>query len=199
MLVFSLPGLKIKNGRNCRIFNNHFYANNHPNFAAKGNIVAMVPPGTGTMVMANDRVEMFDNRVHDHVTTNCAVISFLFSRKKFDDPQYDPYPEAVFIHDNQFANGGTDPQGELGVLYAPLTGGKLADIVFDGVVDEKKLVDGHLPPELDICIANNGDASFINIDFGRVLKGEPPEISRELPPCSGSFEPLPPIEIAGVE
>ena len=36
LLVFSLPGLKQKNGSHCRAFKNHVYDNNHPNFANQG-------------------------------------------------------------------------------------------------------------------------------------------------------------------
>ena len=54
ILVFALPDLPKKDGRHCRVFRNRVLANNHANFAPKGNTVATVPPGTGIMVMAAD-------------------------------------------------------------------------------------------------------------------------------------------------
>jgi parallel beta-helix repeat protein len=56
LLVFSLPGLKQKNGSKCRVFNNQIIANNHQNFAKPGNIVATVPPGSGVIIMANNAI-----------------------------------------------------------------------------------------------------------------------------------------------
>ena len=48
------------------LFRNKVIANNHPNFAAAGNIVASVPPGTGVMVMANRDVWVEDNDIKDN-------------------------------------------------------------------------------------------------------------------------------------
>src|SRR5262249_47331620 len=44
ILVFTLPDLPKKDGRICRVFRNRVVANNHENFAPKGNTVASVPP-----------------------------------------------------------------------------------------------------------------------------------------------------------
>ena len=52
--------LQVTNGGQVRGFKNRIFKNNHENFAAPGNIVATVPPGTGLMIMAADRVEVFD-------------------------------------------------------------------------------------------------------------------------------------------
>ena len=68
ILVFTMPDLPTKDGRECRVFNNKVVANNHENFAPKGNIVASVPPGTGVMILANDEVEVFDNTIEKNQT-----------------------------------------------------------------------------------------------------------------------------------
>ncbi|MCZ8215959.1 MAG: right-handed parallel beta-helix repeat-containing protein, partial [Cyclobacteriaceae bacterium] len=49
ILVFDLPGLT-QYGYSTKVYNNNVHDNNHENFAAKGNIVASIPPGTGFMV-----------------------------------------------------------------------------------------------------------------------------------------------------
>ncbi|HMP61088.1 MAG TPA: parallel beta-helix domain-containing protein, partial [Gemmatales bacterium] len=72
ILVFDLPDLPLKNGGRVRVFNNVVSANNHVNFAPKGNIVATVPPGTGIMVLATDQVEIFGNKISDNKTCNLA-------------------------------------------------------------------------------------------------------------------------------
>ncbi len=79
ILVFSLPGLTIKNGADCRVFDNEIASNNHENFAKEGAMVSTVPPGTGLMIMANDRVEAFENKFTDNHTR------WLFDRQFFDD------------------------------------------------------------------------------------------------------------------
>src|SRR3546814_8259820 len=61
ILVFDLPSLPQQGGHNVRVFDNMVHDNSTPNFAPKGNIVASVPTGTGVLVMANSRVEIFDN------------------------------------------------------------------------------------------------------------------------------------------
>ena len=68
ILVFTMPDLPKKDGRHCRVFKNPVMANNHENFAPKGNIVATVPPGTGIMIMASDQVEVFDNTIEQNQT-----------------------------------------------------------------------------------------------------------------------------------
>ncbi|MCA9212724.1 MAG: right-handed parallel beta-helix repeat-containing protein [Planctomycetales bacterium] len=198
LLVFSLPGLKVKNGRQCRVYDNRIYENNHPNFADPGAIVSTVPPGTGLMIMANDQVEVFNNEIRGHITHNCAVISYLLTGKRFDDAQYDAYPESIHIHDNKFADGGTDPKGEIGQMYSQLVGQRMPDIVIDGFVDESKFSDGQLPDNLRICITNNGDITFANLDAVNLLQNKPPNFSNDLQPHAGSHEPLPAISIPGV-
>ena len=200
MLVFSLPGLVLKNGSHCRVFNNHLYENNHDNFAKAGNIVADVPPGTGLMIMANDHVEVFHNDIHDNQTANCSIVSYIATQRPYDDPEYDPYPEAIHIHDNVFAGGGDNPSGAIGDLVAPLVGGQMPDILYDGIVDKEKMVDGALPAELRLYIHDNGDADFANINLGKVLiEEQPPSISRDLQAHAGALPPLPEVVVAGVD
>ena len=82
ILVFTMPDLPTKDGRVCRVFNNKVVANNHDNFAPKGNIVASVPPGTGVMIMANDEVEVFDNTIEKNQTGGLSIISYLFTGQR---------------------------------------------------------------------------------------------------------------------
>ncbi len=199
LLVFSLPGLKLKNGSHCRAFKNHVYDNNHPNFANKGAIVSTIPAGTGLMIMANDNVEIFDNNVHGHNTTNCVVTSFLITQRKFEDSQYDPFPEGVYIHDNRFADGGKSPQGEIGKLFEQIAGLPMPDIVIDGLNNPKTIVDGMVPEKARIYIANNGEATFADLGFAAMLQGGKPEITRDLQSHAGKLTALEPIVIPGVK
>jgi len=199
--VFTLPGLEKKDGSHCRVYNNEIYDNNHPNFAKPGNTVASVPPGTGLMVMANDDVEVFNNKIRNNETSNVSVISFLATGTKFDDPKYDPYPEAVYIHDNEIVDGGKNPQGEFGVLLKSVISELPApDIIYDGILPPAdRLVDGQLPPDKKIYFKNNGDADFVFLDMAKLQEGDPSGMSRDITPFVGEHPPLSAIVIEGVE
>ncbi len=199
ILVFSLPGLTVKNGSDCRVFNNEILLNNHANFAQTGAIVSTVPPGTGLMIMANDRVEAFGNNFDGNNGASCLIASFLISQRKFDDAQYDPFPEAIDIHDNTFTGGGTKPQGEFLKVFSEATGKPLPDIVFDGILDSAKLVDGSLPGSLNFSIKDNRNATFVNLDLGKTFAGKQPEPSMDSAPFAGSLPSVSAVMIPGVE
>ena len=201
ILVFSLPNLPAKNGRGCRVFKNEIIQNNHANFAPEGNIVAMVPPGTGLMVMAYDEVEVFENNFKDNGTVNVGILSYLVTEKKYDDPDYDPYPEGITIHHNKFSGGGDKPAGKMGTMLGALVGGQFPDIAYDGIVDEEKIVDGKLPDELKLMIHDNGDADFVNLDLTNFdpVRLKFPKISRDLSAHAGSRTALRPVELDEVQ
>ena len=126
--------------------------------------MATVPPGTGVMIMANDQVEVFDNAIERNQTAGVSIVSYLITDKPIQDANYDPFCEAISIHDNRFASNGEKPAGPMGELLAAALGTPLPDILYDGVADPKKLVDGKLPDALAIRIRNNGKAGFANFD-----------------------------------
>ena len=95
ILVFTMPDLPKKDGRHCRVFKNKVVANNHENFAPKGNIVATVPPGTGVMIMASDEVEVFDNTIEKNQTAGLSIVSYLIADKPIKDDKFDPFCEAI--------------------------------------------------------------------------------------------------------
>ena len=166
ILVFDLPGLQLKAGKNVRLFRNQVIANNHKNFAAPGNIVALVPPGTGVMVMATDLVEIFDNDIKRNQTGNISIISYLVSGKKIKDNSYDPYCKTVLIHDNRVSDGGNQPSGQISEILMPALGTPLPDIIFDGAVNPKHFVNGEIPRARRMSITNNGRATFANVKLG---------------------------------
>ena len=132
ILVFTMPDLPKKDGRHCRVYHNTVFANNHENFAPKGNIVATVPPGTGIMIMANDQVEVFDNTIENNQTAGLSIVSYLITDKPLKDDKYDPFCESIHIHDNRFKGNGTKPAGAIGELLSKVLGSPLPDILYDG-------------------------------------------------------------------
>ena len=158
ILVFDLPNLPVQGGRNTRIFNNQIINNNTENFAPEGNIVGNVPAGTGLMILANDNIEVFGNEFTDNDSANVLIVSYYITGTAIEDPDYDPFPESIYIHNNHFSGGGSKPDSEPLALLQAATGQAIPDIVWDGT-----LVPGKLPQNI-LCLAENGEATFVNLD-----------------------------------
>ncbi len=75
ILVFDLPGLT-QYGHTTKVYRNHVHDNNHENFAAKGNIVAGIAPGTGFMILATNSLELTENKIIDNKTIGIGIISY---------------------------------------------------------------------------------------------------------------------------
>ncbi len=132
ILVFDLPGLPQGGGHSTRLFNNIIQNNNTANFAPKGNIVAMVPAGTGVMVMANRGIEVFDNIFDENASAH--VIIAAYPRKYYDDA-YIPTARRVLLTGNKYGRGGFDPAKMIKTLVGSRTDEVYSDIIWDGAVD----------------------------------------------------------------
>ena len=202
ILVFDLPGLPQQGGHDVRVFRNQIVNNDTANFAPEGNIVGAVARGTGLMIMANRNVEAFENTIDKNETYNLLIISYHTTERPIQDENYDPYPLGIHIHNNDIGEGGREPDNRRGELVASLTGTPVPDIVWDGFVDESRLVDGKLPKDMGIYIHSNGDADFANLGMPASLKGGKANTSlvkRDLSAHAGSLPPLPPVVIDGIE
>lgn len=204
ILVFDLPDLPQQRGHDVRVFNNKVFDNNTPNFAPKGNIVAGVPAGLGVEVMSNSNVEVFDNDIRDHQTTNVMVISYLSAGKEIKDPNYYPYSEGIHIHGNTFGPCGDKPDNAAGELLAAILGAPLPDIVWDGVMNEEKLQDGVLPKEASVAIHSNtkegGEVGFGNLGgLASIMDPANAKPTRDLAPHDHSLPPVAAVSIEGVE
>lgn len=200
ILVFDLPGLQIKSGRQVRVHDNKVTDNNHLNFAAKGNVVASVPPGVGIMVMATDEVEVAHNTIKHHQTTGVAILAYQASGKRLkkrNTTGFDPYPELISIHDNEISDSGYAPAGEMGLLLAPFVKGVFPDIFWDGVGDPARMKNEGLADEQRPAIQNNGEARFTNFDLSHMnprdlLTGRH-SIASELTPHQIKRPPIPTV------
>ncbi len=204
ILVFDLPDLPQQRGHNVRVYRNRVHSNNTGNFAPEGNIVGTVPAGTGIEVMANSNVEIFENEILNHGTNNVLIISYLASGKDIKDPNYYPYAEGIHIHHNIFSAGGDKPDNDGGKLMAAILGTPLPDIVWDGVLNEEKLVDGVLPKELGISIHDNtkedGEVTFGNLGgLPALVDPANAEPSRDLEPHREPLPSVEPVTLAGAE
>jgi len=204
ILVFDLPDLPQQRGHNVRVYRNRVHGNNTGNFAPEGNIVGTVPAGTGVEIMANSNVEIFENEILNHGTNNVLIVSYLATGKDIKDPNYYPYAEGIHIHHNKFSAGGDKPDNDGGKLMAAILGTPLPDIIWDGVVNEEKLVDGALPKQLGISIHDNtkddGEVTFGNLGgLPSLVDPGNAKPSRDLEPHREALPSVDPVTLAGAE
>ena len=196
ILVFNMPNLKVP-GFATRIFRNRVEGNNTGNFGRKGSAVASVPAGSGVVINSNDQVEIFDNDIGGNVTANVIISSYFstgYMSEKGVAPNFDPWPEAIFIHDNRFTAGGNKPDGlDLQALRVAMFGvtGSLPDVLWDGYVDVKKYRGGKVDPALAVCV-DNGAAQTLNADAPHKYKS--PALVGDAVRCR--LTPLPVITVA---
>ncbi|MBT8432828.1 MAG: right-handed parallel beta-helix repeat-containing protein [Altererythrobacter sp.] len=167
ILVFNMPNLP-QLGERTRVFNNKVLGNNTENFGHEGTPVASVPAGSGIVITSNDKVEVFDNEIKNNQTAN-IIISSVFSTNYSGlsaQPNYDPYPEGIYIYNNTLEGGGDSPDGlDLKTLKTMMFGinGSFPDVLWDGFVNPAKLVNGKLPEDQRICIEDSS-VGIINVD-----------------------------------
>jgi parallel beta-helix repeat protein len=172
ILVFDLPDLPQQGGRNVRLAGNQVIANNHPNFAAPGNIVAGVPSGTGVMVMANREVLVTNNMIIGNHGNGVMIVAYT---QAFTDPAYNPLPRAVTVAGNQFSANGTAPAFPGGKEIAAALGGTLPPVMWDGITRYARpgggdgLADGSI----------RSDAPGISLNLG--VQGTPSSAAKPAP------------------
>jgi parallel beta-helix repeat protein len=196
LLVFDLPNLPQQGGHNVRFFNNRSIDNDTENFAPVGNIVGDVPTGIGLMIMGNRDVDVFNNEFSGNGTANILLASYSGKRnegKNFDE-NYLPNPERIHIHHNEMGRSGYKPMGKYGKLMSTAARSEfLADVVWDGVIKK-----GSTVADANISIHDNGDMSFINLDF--MTFAQSPGASKpsaDLAPHAAPLPSLPAIRIPG--
>jgi hypothetical protein len=170
ILVFDLPKLFQANGRNARVWDNDCINNNFKNFGKPGSIVASIPPGSGMIIMATDSVDVFNNRITDNKTLGIGVVSYYITGNPINDSTYGPYCHTIYIHDNIFKRkvGIPDISTPLGKLVTAGFKGSM-DIIFDGSADPKiRDANGQVELSKKLCIQNNGDIKFGNVNFWKV-------------------------------
>ena len=186
ILVFDLPNLEVQGGQGTRVFNNEVFENNTENFAPEGAIVGNVPPGTGLLVLANDNIEVFENTFRDNDNVNIMVYSFVLGGRTIDDPEYDPYPEQIYIHDNTYVGGGTVPAHALLAKWHAETGEQSPDIVWGGLVKPGGSTENLL------CLGDNPGQTFLNLNG----TGAAADVSSDTSPHACTLPRLDPIKLS---
>ena len=177
ILVFDIPGLSIKGDR-VRVFSNTVVRNNTINFSHPSNIVADVPSGTGIMVTANKHVEIFNNLVASNDTTNILLVSFAITGRPIADPDYNPFVESIYIHDNSLLKGGKNPQGgktqqtrHIVSMIKDAIGSPFPHIIYDGSSNSESEGSRLSNNPANICIEDNHQESFVDLDFTHNMRG----------------------------
>lgn len=186
ILVFDLPDLIQKEGGYVRVFRNHIHDNNHVNFAPKGNTVGKVPQGTGLMVLATRHVEAFENRIVNNISAGTAIVSYYITENPINDKSYKPFPADIYIHHNYYERPHVKAtgKGRMGKMYRfKLRFGKnVPHIQYDGIEDKEN-------KNRNICIKNNMNASFVNIDAEHGFKNK----STDMTPHNCEQMPISPV------
>ncbi len=164
VLVFDLPDLELVNGHSTKVYNNKIKDNNLKNFAAEGNMVAIIPPGSGVVLLAAKKVEVYDNEILNHKTFGVGITSYHITERKWKDKRYEPFTSDINIHDNTLVRKSAIPDvsKRFGQMVNMLFPGKPQDILYDGIL--KDGLTGKNP--MNICIKSNNsdDLRFANID-----------------------------------
>lgn len=169
ILVFDMPNIQVGTpddpgiqGRNVKVTQNKIIENNTRNFAAPYNIVAITPPGTGVLIMANDEVEVSGNSIEGNKSMAVAIVSYYMVDPTVNDQlglsTYDAVPESIYVHDNTYLDNGLEPQPssstediaeQVSELFNEL-GYKMPTILYDGIGES--IAAEPFSPERRICV-----------------------------------------------
>ena len=131
------------------------------------------------MILATSEVEIYNNRLINNITIEMAAVSYLLiqmmkdqkSQKNNDlvsnapsfedttDPNYNPYPGAIYIHDNEYGEVSWLPNlsNDFGKLILWKFGFDRPQIIWDGMESENYLLsNGSLNTNYKICIQEVG-------------------------------------------
>ncbi|MCX2745888.1 right-handed parallel beta-helix repeat-containing protein [Mangrovivirga sp. M17] len=196
ILVFNLPGLS-RYGRNIKVYENNVYNNNRKNFSVPGAIVGYVPAGAGMIILATSNVEVYQNSIKGHKTGGIAIVSYelikamdemndekpdeaelpdgiaAFNADYKSDPNYDPYPGKIYIHNNVYDNNKWIPDlnSDMGKLLLVKNGLKTPDVIIDGILPDNYLGEnGRVNDAYKICIEEEG-VKFLYLDAENDFKG----------------------------
>ena len=68
-----------------------------------------------------------------------------------------------------------------------------------GILDQTKLVDKKLPADLSVSIIDNGKATFVNLDLGKLFAGKQPNMTTDITEFAHPLPPVKTVTIKGVE
>ena len=100
------------------------------------------------------------------------VYSFALGGRTIKDLEYDPYPEQIYIHDNNYDGGGTVPGHAALKAWHAISGLNSPNIVWGGLVKPGG------EDENIICLGEASNESFMDLKGGL----DPNDISYDITP-----------------
>lgn len=164
ILVITLPGLDILDGKRANVYDNLVEDNNLPNFGDPGTSVGILPEGVGILLVATDANEIWNNEIRGNISGAVGIVGFveaLFGAP--NDPMFDVYSQSNYVHDNVIEDNATMPATIVGAL----TEGQNVEVISDGCFDEEL---DNSDDSLTNCI-QIGDTSFIDADLCMQIGG----------------------------
>jgi cytochrome c peroxidase len=113
ILVFLLPFNPSKVQDATVVRRNRVVHNNTPNFADPNAIVSNVLKGTGIMILAADRTEVYENEVVGNDSFGIAVVSLLNLFPRNTPFDVEPFPDGNRIYRNLLRDNGKNPDPRL--------------------------------------------------------------------------------------
>ena len=163
MLIVNLPELVRKQNEIINVHDNIVRDNDHANFAHPGAFVEGVPPGSGIIVMASDKVDIHANTIQNNDGVGVLVVSWpTFSAVggfNTTDTEYEQYAESVYVHSNTYSGNGDAPTDVYAVFAT--ADGKGYDVAWDGALDPA--ADPATANERRFCLQENAATTFLNL------------------------------------
>src|SRR5699024_158261 len=149
------------------------------------------------LVLSTDKVEIFNNKLQENNVAGTAVASYaalvaLGLTPQPTDPDYNPYPGDIYIHDNSYSSSNNYPTGEDqsdfgNILVQIFSPEPIPDIILDGIFAPGSGASG------TICIENNEGNSFVNLNIPNNFLEN---MSFDSSPHACSLDPLPEVEVS---
>lgn len=158
--------------------NNKIWCNNGENFATTG-AVQIIPVGSGVVFLGSNGVELRNNDIQGNDSLGIVIVSNAFTCDAasedcppYDDfPEYNPYTENIYTHDNFFLNNGTnaDTESPFYIIYDLLDFGTpespAPDILWDGYIRE-----GNDDP--NVCLGEDFTGTYLDMT-SNACQGQP--------------------------
>ncbi|MEO8765109.1 MAG: parallel beta-helix domain-containing protein [Ginsengibacter sp.] len=128
LLIVLLPGFDVKTSSNILVADNNIENNNHLNFATSG-FEAVVPSGSGILLVGVDNATIKNNKISNNNTEGIGTLSTVILGALAGLPpeafaDIEPNPDGTKIINNLLVNNGTAPPATL-----PLPA---VDLLWDG-------------------------------------------------------------------
>ncbi|MGB0931395.1 MAG: parallel beta-helix domain-containing protein, partial [Chitinophagales bacterium] len=167
VLVYDLGNItSIRNGSNCRVFDNVITNNNHQNYAPNPNgLIGRLPVGSGIVLLATDNVEVYGNTISSNNLASISLASYEFTGEEFDPSTgYDPRLRNIDIHDNIISRDADFPttlnQAGMEIQFIlSFFAADIPEIVYDGIYGLGTTADQHFR------IVNNGNINMVNFNL----------------------------------